>query len=491
MKKEDRFGVRARSLLAISGLAIMLVLSGCPSNPDQAAKVNPDLSRSDLPSQITFRDHIAPIIYNNCTPCHREGGSAPFRMAQYEDVAKRARMVSLVTSRKIMPPWPADPEYRHFLGEKVLSEEEIELIRLWAEAGAPQGDSTKPVFPPAFPENSNLGEPDLVIKFPPHKISGLGRDEFLLMKVPYEISKDTFVRTIEFVPGSRKIVHHMNGNLIEYPEGAKQNVFKGERVIKTDLDLDPGTVWKRMDLYQDNGQLPAYPTLVSNYLPGVIQPEYPEGIGGFDLPRKGVFFINDMHYGPSSEEMVDESRFNIFFAESKPLRPTKEFLMGTVGKAGAPLNPPLIIPPDTVMTFRTQYTLPQPISVVTLNPHMHLLGESFMAYAIEPSGDTIPLIKIDDWNFRWQYFYTLPTMLPLSKGTTIYVEGVMDNTSNNPDNPYDPPRVAREPTGNSMRTVDEMLQFIVTYVDWQPGDDTISLAGKQDQPFFTPRNPLP
>ena len=35
---------------------------------------------------------------------------------------------------------------------------------------------------------------------------------------------------------------------------------------------------------------------------------------------------------------------------------------------------------------------------------------------LEPNGDTIPLIKIDDWNFRWQYFYTFKKILHLPAG---------------------------------------------------------------------------
>ena len=37
----------------------------------------------------------------------------------------------------------------------------------------------------------------------------------------------------------------------------------------------------------------------------------------------------------------------------------------------------------------------QDISLLTINPHMHLLGKSFLAYAITLNNDTIPLIKID------------------------------------------------------------------------------------------------
>jgi hypothetical protein len=108
---------------------------------------------------------------------------------------------------------------------------------------------------------------------------------------------------------------------------------------------------------------------------------------------------------------------------------------------------------------------------------MHLLGKKFLAYAITPQGDTIHLIKIDKWDFRWQYFYTFKKMLKLPKGTIVHAEGVYDNTRNNANNPFSPPRLVAEREG-SMRTSDEMFQFIVTYIPYQPGDEDISLENK-------------
>jgi len=105
---------------------------------------------------------------------------------------------------------------------------------------------------------------------------------------------------------------------------------------------------------------------------------------------------------------------------------------------------------------------------------MHLLGKSFWAFAIKTDGDTIPLIKIPKWDFRWQYFYTFEKMLKIPAGSTIVVIGVYDNTKNNPLNPYSPPRVVGEKDG-SMRTTDEMFQFIINYLPYQTGDENISL----------------
>jgi hypothetical protein len=109
---------------------------------------------------------------------------------------------------------------------------------------------------------------------------------------------------------------------------------------------------------------------------------------------------------------------------------------------------------------------------------MHLLGRSFKAYAILPDGDTLPFIRIKRWDFRWQYFYTFPKMMFVPAGSLIVAEGVFDNTKNNPNNPYSPPIRIKERLdldGAGMRTTDEMFQFIITYLDYEKGDENISL----------------
>ncbi|MEL7341655.1 MAG: hypothetical protein AAGM67_14340, partial [Bacteroidota bacterium] len=47
-----------------------------------------------LPDTVSFSQHIAPIIYQNCTPCHRPASAGPFNLISYRDVAKRKKMVA-------------------------------------------------------------------------------------------------------------------------------------------------------------------------------------------------------------------------------------------------------------------------------------------------------------------------------------------------------------------------------------------------------------
>lgn len=434
-----------------------------------AAAPQPEFPSESLPERVTWSEHIAPIVYQSCSSCHRPGSAGPFSLLTYKEAAERAALIGDVTARRYMPPWPADPSYRHFVGEKVLTNEQIALISRWVAQGAPEGDSKRAPRPPAFPRGSQLGKPDLVVRMPErYTIRGDNRDKFVSMNLPFSIPRDTFVRAIEFVPGNRKLVHHVNAHLVTYRNGGRRPVRPwfseaGEH------NMDP---LGELGIAKGDSTEMSLTLSVTNYLPGTQPTLYPEGIGGFRFGKQGSLLMHHIHYGPTPTDQSDSSYFNVFFADSPPKRPTYTLLLGTLGRA--PVVPPLVIPADSVKTFRSRFTLPVDISVLTINPHMHLLGQSFLAYAVLPQGDTLPLIRIPRWDFRWQYFYTFEKILKLPRGTTIHAEGTFDNTAANPNNPFSPPREVRE-QGASMRSTDEMFQCIITMMPYQEGDEDIRL----------------
>lgn len=431
-----------------------------------------------LPDTVTFAD-VAPIIRKHCTGCHRPGQVGPFPLISYQDVRRKAKTVRKMVVGRWMPPWPADTAYSRFLGERTLTARQIAIIAKWVDQGAPAGDTSglARLDPSAWAQGGmppGMGPPDAVVWLPePFFLPGDNRDRFIITKAPFELSRDTFLRAVEYVPGNRRYAHHMNAAMISYAAGAKKDPGKGFAYIDADStkSLD---AYAELGLQNDDGSWPLLTPNMVNYLPGLSPPVYPPGIGGYRIARQGAFLLNTLHFGPSMRDTVDRSRFNLWFGRVPPERPMKELFLGTLGSS--PVVPALVVPPDTVMTFRTSMRVPSDISVLSINPHLHLLGRSFLAYAVASSGDTIPLIRIPDWDFRWQFAYTFPRMLHIPGNSVIQVEVVMDNTAANPNNPFSPPRTALAPAGRHMRTTDEMLQFFVNYVDYRPGDEAIELG---------------
>lgn len=49
---------------------------------------------------LTYHKDVAPILFENCAPCHRPGESAPFPLLTYSDARKHAAQIAAVTRRR-------------------------------------------------------------------------------------------------------------------------------------------------------------------------------------------------------------------------------------------------------------------------------------------------------------------------------------------------------------------------------------------------------
>lgn len=128
--------------------------------------------------------------------------------------------------------------------------------------------------------------------------------------------------------------------------------------------------------------------------------------------------------------------------------------------------------------------LPAEVELIDVTPHMHYLGREVEAYATLPDGAQLPLIHIEDWDFRWQdsYFYREPVRLP--KGTRIEALFRFDNSAANPANPSAPPRRVRE----GWQTTDEMCLFYFSVVPQDPAT-TPAIQRAAIESFLRPSDP--
>ncbi len=473
-----------KSIVFVVAIGLLFGLTQC--NSDKSPMEESERNHQQPIEHPNFVEHIAPILSNHCLGCHRPQGIAPFSLNSYSLVRKKAKTIAKVTAARIMPPWPADPNYSHFIGENLLSESEIATIQNWVKQGAVEGDYAKKSVEIFSNDNSlkvssyksSIGKPDLVIPISPISIHGDGKDRFYLTKTHIKLAENSVIAAMEFVPGNKDLVHHANGHLVLYPNGKKST----KHLENNYVNITPGQYnedFKQLGLLNDDNSIPERVHSAVNYLPGVLGVKYPHDIGGISVPKEFALALVDLHFGPSDRNTTDSSLVNVFFRKTPPSRPTYEINLGTdgVGK----ITPPLVIPPNQITEHSVSYTIEKPITILTINPHLHLLGKSFKAFAVKPNGDTVRLISIPRWNFRWQYFYTFKTAQVLPAGTKITATAKFDNTSLNPFNPNKPPkRVSErwEDGGNSMRASDEMFQFIITYIPYQKGDETLNLESK-------------
>ena len=125
--KWTRLGSGASWVIVVVLAAGVAGLSGLRATADE---------EHPIPDQVTWAGEVGPIIARACLDCHGENPSAPFSLLSYEDAAERAGRIARVTSTRRMPPWLPRAEHGTFAGERLLSERDVDLFRVWAEQGA-------------------------------------------------------------------------------------------------------------------------------------------------------------------------------------------------------------------------------------------------------------------------------------------------------------------------------------------------------------------
>ena len=420
---------------------------------------------STVTGQVTYSKDIAPIIYENCTSCHRTGEIAPLALTNYEEVKSWGNMIKYVTEIKYMPPWSPDPTFRKLLNERVLTEDQIDLIAEWVDTGMEQGDPADEPDIPNFPTGSQIGTPDLVLVMAEeHTIEGNNQDDYQVFVIPTNFTEDREIASIEFRPGNNRAVHH---TLIGYDVTGKA------------AQKDAQTPAYGYSSFGDFGIDEAV-YLSWGYVPGDVPLVYPEGIG--EIIPAGADLLIQVHYAPLPTEEKDKSSLNIFFKdENDPI--VREVKSGWV----LPNNLPggwgsFHIPPNQVKSFTAQqfyenmngqYGANYDVSLIGVQPHSHLLGKSYEIIVNSPDNEQINVISIPEYDFNWQGSYSMTNMLKIPANSTWLTTATYDNTLNNPSNPSNPPKNVYWGEG----TEDEMLVVIFYYVEYQEGDEDIDLGG--------------
>ena len=94
------------------------------------------------PAVPTFSTDVAPILYRNCTNCHRAGEIGPMPLVSFSDARPWAKAIASRVTDGSMPPWHADPSHGQFLNDRSLSAKDRDTIVKWAGGGAPEGKPT-------------------------------------------------------------------------------------------------------------------------------------------------------------------------------------------------------------------------------------------------------------------------------------------------------------------------------------------------------------
>lgn len=400
-------------------------------------------------AEVTFADHIAPILLARCISCHRPGQAAPFSLIDYEDAAKRAGQLARVTRKRVMPPWMPSEESPKMVGDRWLSQREIDLFERWAETGRARGNDIDAPTLPVFAEGWTFGKPDLIVRMKePFDIPADGPDLLHNFVIPIDIPEDKLVAAVEVHPGNKRAAHH--AVLLLDSSGIARQI--------DNATPEPGYSNARGPGFFPSGALGGWSV-------GNTPRALPNGMGRH--LAKGSDLVLQMHYHPTGKPERDQSEVGIYFVD-KPVREAiKESrkLVGSIWISNYQIDIPA---GKSEARYKAEYTLPRGVVMVGVVPHMHLLGKSIKVHAVLPDGRQKVLADIPHWNYNWQdeYYYERPFELP--SGTRLVAEGVFDNSENNPSNPSLPPK--RVTWGDG--TLDEMM-FCFFLITADKTEDTV------------------
>lgn len=408
-------------------------------------------------AQPTWNQNIAPIIFTHCTPCHHAGGSAPFALDNYRQVAKRSKFVAEVVHAGYMPPWKADVAYRHFAGERVLTPVEKQALADWVALGAPKGSGPEPKSP-VYKGGTQLASlPSLVLQMEPFTIPGGNQQTYICTAIPYELPQDTFVQAVEYLPGNVELTHHVSYQFLAVHPLVNLDSVGGSFVYGEQDFLNDAHDYGHFGLIGPDGSLPRE-VFHMGWLPGASPTVFEEG-SGFFLPKRGVLLIRNLHYAPTPIPATDQAKVLLHFAQAPVTKP----VLFAAFKPMLKDSSQLVIPANERVKYEIKINVPQDLWVTHINPHMHQLGQSFKVWALPPNGDTIPLVHIPRWDFNWQDFYRFQVPVHLPKGSFVYAEAWFDNTANNPSNPFSPPKPVWFERG--MDDEDEMMRLVFLFTN--------------------------
>ena len=382
---------------------------------------------------ITFTKDIAPILQRSCQSCHRPGGAGPMALITYEDARPWAKAMKSRTSLRdkptVMPPWFIEKNIgiQRYKGDISLSDDEVEKIARWADAGAPRGNPADMPPPLTFLDAAawEIGQPDLIVSSPTVTVKGTAPDWWgPLAEAQTGLTEDRYVAAVEMKEvndldksagrttiGGRFLVHHLvwvaiggDGTARSEPEawpvhevGRNADFFDpaAGKLLKAGSRL----VFPSVHLHAAGADAKAHVDFAFKFHPKGYQPA--KRVRGLDLTSTLDLDIRPMEANQKIEALT---------------------------------------------------TLDRNVKMLVFEPHMHAAGVRMCLDAIW--NNTAQTLSCAGYNHGWVriYSYADDAAPLLPKGTILRVTGYFDNTPAN-RNVVDP----RNWSGLGHRSIDNMM----------------------------------
>jgi Copper type II ascorbate-dependent monooxygenase, C-terminal domain len=409
----------------------------------------------------TFTKDVAPIVFKNCSGCHRPGEIGPMPLLNYTEARPWAKSIRAAVAQGAMPPWHATEDRGTFSNDRRLSDHDRATIIAWVDGGAPQGDPKDLPPAPTFADGWQIGKPDAVLTMEkPFPVPAQGTVEYQYIQIPTNFSEDKWIQAIEVRPGARAVVHHV------LVFATQPGVAEGKKPFKiVTPEITPEMRKKQAEAEEKHPGPKSDPgALLATYAPGTAPQVF--DAGSAMLLKAGATLTLQVHYTANGKATDDLSSVGMIFAKQPPANEVK---------SDAFYNPLLRLAAgaqDTAIDAGIQFN--DDVHVTAIFPHTHVRGKSWSYRLIYPDGHEETVLAVPHYDFNWQTYYTFTTPLAVPKGSRLESTAHYDNAASNPANP-DPK--AEVHWGD--QTWNEMQYTGITYTVDQAAKTSVQSTGSR------------
>jgi hypothetical protein len=371
-----------------------------------------------------YASEVAPIIMANCAECHRQDGVGPFAIDSHLMLMGWSPMIREVIINKRMPPTQVDPDIGHSSNARYISEQEMQTLVHWIDAGAPRGEGIDdPLENLSFSDRKQwlLGEPDYIVTTRANDVPPTGVLDYIYVNVDLPFEEDKWVTAVQYLAGDESVLHHLMTYVTAPDESFWGPETEGVSVTRKFLE---------------------------GYAPGNITAvQFPENTS-VHIPA-GHKLSMQFHYVTNGKATVDETQLGLYLQDE----PT------TYEKLTQAVSAEFVIPPNANnYELLLEHVFDENVIVTGFRAHMHFRGKNMKFSVNNTDGSLKDLLSIPAYNYGWQPHYILTEPEFISAGTRVLISGAFDNSSSNPSNP-DPEK--QVPYGHE--SWDEMFTGYITF----------------------------
>lgn len=376
----------------------------------------------------TWHGDVEAIVKQHCGECHVSTGAAPFPLHTYEDVVNRSSFIDVVIREGIMPPWLPSDSGLPLQSHRGLSKHEIQTVSDWIQGGRPRGRALNATSEAVRDDASPRA--DLSVSMPEQWmvpaegginwgrrerdkrtfVLPLGNaDSLRVQEMRYESSAPQAVHAVSFLADDKGHAryldereegpgHYMTGDVNDRPSGELGSVGIGSRGLR----LPMGYHW----------EVPAHSDLVMQ-----------------------------VHFRPLGRSVPLQESVDMWLlkdeVDSRPVRT----LLNMIWRVD--------VPAGEEERLTESWMLPVDVDLLGFTTRGSGVLTKMDLVAVLPDGRSLNLLDIPDYDPHWRQTWLLKKVTRLPAGTRVDGSWTLENTDENPRNPFIPlqPYVTARRTG--------------------------------------------